>query len=387
MFSFARRTRPRQTSNTAVAPPTNLRAQGGLRSCERHATISRLSNNGLHQTGRGGVAFASRRRPVVEARPAGEPGCSTNAGGARLTAAAQSDTSPASMSFPGPQGIQGAPPPRRLRRASRGFAFLPSKKHGITSTVFMVNKPVFWEGGGASSGPGHRHKQPARRTMGWSRRGPRFSLRALAAQPGVRQAYPGWSDMRQIGIFFVLAMLAGCAAPIKSEGVMVPMAPPPRPVSELIGQLAAPDAPSRASAAWALAGAKQADATTLAALKAALDDPSGPVREAASWALGHLTLPDSDQAALSMDSPPKLLVQTRPVYPPAAFSKKLEGIVRVEVLINETGRVAHAEVRRSIPELDRAALACVREWQFQPATRAGKPVSVVAQTPISFRIY
>ena len=33
------------------------------------------SNNGLHQTGRGGVAFASRRRPVIEARPAGEPEC------------------------------------------------------------------------------------------------------------------------------------------------------------------------------------------------------------------------------------------------------------------------------------------------------------------------
>ena len=36
-----------------------------------------LDNNGLHQTGRGGVAFAARRRPVVESRPAGEPGCST----------------------------------------------------------------------------------------------------------------------------------------------------------------------------------------------------------------------------------------------------------------------------------------------------------------------
>jgi len=182
-------------------------------------------------------------------------------------------------------------------------------------------------------------------------------------------------------------MLAGCAASLKSEGLVIPMAPPPRPVSELITQLSAPDAPSRASAAWALAGATHADAAMLAALTVAVDDPSGPVREAASWALGHLTLPDSDRSALSMDSPPKLLVQTRPVYPPAAFSRKLEGIVRVEVLINETGRVAYAEVRRSIPELDRAALACVREWQFQPATRAGKPVSVVAQTPISFRIY
>jgi len=34
-----------------------------------------LSNNGLHQTGRGG-AVASR--PVVEARPAGEAKCSTD---------------------------------------------------------------------------------------------------------------------------------------------------------------------------------------------------------------------------------------------------------------------------------------------------------------------
>jgi hypothetical protein len=35
------------------------------------------SNNGMHQTGRGGVALAVRRGPVVEARPAGDAGCST----------------------------------------------------------------------------------------------------------------------------------------------------------------------------------------------------------------------------------------------------------------------------------------------------------------------
>jgi hypothetical protein len=34
----------------------------------------RPDNNGLHQTGRGGVAVPSPR-PVVEARPAGEAGC------------------------------------------------------------------------------------------------------------------------------------------------------------------------------------------------------------------------------------------------------------------------------------------------------------------------
>jgi hypothetical protein len=33
-------------------------------------------NKALHQTGRGGVASFLRRRPVVEARPAGEGRCS-----------------------------------------------------------------------------------------------------------------------------------------------------------------------------------------------------------------------------------------------------------------------------------------------------------------------
>ena len=41
-------------------------------------------NNGLHQTGREGVAFAFRRRPVVEARPAGEAGCWTERGTERM---------------------------------------------------------------------------------------------------------------------------------------------------------------------------------------------------------------------------------------------------------------------------------------------------------------
>ena len=46
-------------------------------------TSERPDNNGLHQTGREGAAVASRWRPVVEARPAGEPGCSTDARWAR----------------------------------------------------------------------------------------------------------------------------------------------------------------------------------------------------------------------------------------------------------------------------------------------------------------
>ena len=44
--------------------------------------ITELSNNGLHQTGRVGVAFAFRWRPVVVTRPAGEATCWTDHGSA-----------------------------------------------------------------------------------------------------------------------------------------------------------------------------------------------------------------------------------------------------------------------------------------------------------------
>lgn len=193
--------------------------------------------------------------------------------------------------------------------------------------------------------------------------------------------------MKQAGFALALVMAVGCATIRTAQGTLIPLAPPPRSVPELVAQLSAPDAPSRASAAWALAGVEKPDLKLIATLKGALDDPSGPVREAASWALGHMTVPDSETPVLSTDAPPRLLVQTRPSYPNTAFNQKLQGTVLVEFLVNEVGRVAHAEIRRSIPELDKAALECVRTWQFAPAQRGGKPVAVVAQSPVSFRLY
>ncbi len=44
---------------------------------------SGLYNNALHQTGRGGAAGFLRRRPVVEARPAGERECCAGLRGPR----------------------------------------------------------------------------------------------------------------------------------------------------------------------------------------------------------------------------------------------------------------------------------------------------------------
>jgi hypothetical protein len=52
-----------------------------------------------------------------------------------------------------------------------------------------------------------------------------------------------------------------------------------------------------------------------------------------------------------------------------------------EILIDSTGSVI-----QSIPELDAAAIECVKTWLFRPAKKDGKPVATIAHAPVSFRV-
>lgn len=94
-----------------------------------------------------------------------------------------------------------------------------------------------------------------------------------------------------------------------------------------------------------------------------------------------------DSPVLDYDQPPRLLKQTRPVYPQEAFIKKIEGVVMLEIVIGIDGKVGRARVLRSIPQLDSAAIQTVRQWVFAPAIKGGRPVSTIANAPVSFRIF
>jgi len=94
-----------------------------------------------------------------------------------------------------------------------------------------------------------------------------------------------------------------------------------------------------------------------------------------------------DNPVLDYDQPPRLLKQTRPVYPQEAFIKKIEGVVMLEIVIGIDGKVGRARVLRSIPQLDSAAIQTVRQWVFTPAIKGGRPVSTIANAPVSFRIF
>jgi protein TonB len=90
---------------------------------------------------------------------------------------------------------------------------------------------------------------------------------------------------------------------------------------------------------------------------------------------------------LDYDRPPRVLRQPKPRYPPDAFAQKVEGIVLIEILIDENGRVVRARVIQSVRLLDGAALEAVRSWIFLPAIKHGRPVATIARAQVSFVIY
>lgn len=72
----------------------------------------------------------------------------------------------------------------------------------------------------------------------------------------------------------------------------------------------------------------------------------------------------------------KALDLPRPKYPKAAKKNKIEGEIRVRVLIDENGNVLSAEALNGHPELQNAAVEAARQAKFARTTLSGKPVKV-----------
>ena len=62
---------------------------------------------------------------------------------------------------------------------------------------------------------------------------------------------------------------------------------------------------------------------------------------------------------------------------PNLFRFDAQGVVVLDVWIDERGNVACVKVVRSIPVFDKATVEAVRQWKFSPATLGGRPVAVV----------
>jgi TonB family protein len=84
--------------------------------------------------------------------------------------------------------------------------------------------------------------------------------------------------------------------------------------------------------------------------------------------------------------PPQRLVNVAPVYPVVALSARKEGIVIIDATIDEQGNVTETRILRSIPLLDEAAVAAVRQWKFSPTLLNGVPVPIVMTVTVNFKL-
>lgn len=85
--------------------------------------------------------------------------------------------------------------------------------------------------------------------------------------------------------------------------------------------------------------------------------------------------------------PPRILKETRPTYTAEAMRQKIEGVVVMDAVVGVDGKVADARVTRSLESsLDLQALHALRQWQFEPGTRDGKPVKVMVTVEMTFSI-
>jgi TonB family protein len=65
-----------------------------------------------------------------------------------------------------------------------------------------------------------------------------------------------------------------------------------------------------------------------------------------------------------------------PTYPASARSKHIVGEVTVSARIGKDGRVKEVNVKSGPPELQKAAVNCMKEWRFKPVQIDGYPVEV-----------
>ena len=84
--------------------------------------------------------------------------------------------------------------------------------------------------------------------------------------------------------------------------------------------------------------------------------------------------------------PPKKLKDVPTEYPALAQQARVQGVVILEVLIDESGNVSDTRVLRSIPLLDQAAIDAVKQWQYEPTLLNGAAVPLIMTVTVNFTL-
>jgi periplasmic protein TonB len=85
--------------------------------------------------------------------------------------------------------------------------------------------------------------------------------------------------------------------------------------------------------------------------------------------------------------PPVIVTRVDPSYPEVARKARVQGIVIVEAVIDRNGAVRDVKVLKGLPfGLSESASDAVRRWRFKPGTLNGKPVDVIFNLTVIFKL-
>jgi TonB family protein len=82
----------------------------------------------------------------------------------------------------------------------------------------------------------------------------------------------------------------------------------------------------------------------------------------------------------------KLLYRVDPIYPALAAQARIQGIVRLDIVISKEGSVKNISVISGHPLLVPAALDAVKQWTYQPTLLNGAPVEVIMEAAVPFTL-
>jgi TonB family protein len=84
---------------------------------------------------------------------------------------------------------------------------------------------------------------------------------------------------------------------------------------------------------------------------------------------------------------PTITFKVEPEYSEEARKAKFQGTVILSIEVNEKGGVQSPRVLRALGMgLDEKAIEAVMKWRFRPGYKDGKPVTVLAQVEVNFRL-
>jgi protein TonB len=85
-------------------------------------------------------------------------------------------------------------------------------------------------------------------------------------------------------------------------------------------------------------------------------------------------------------TPAHMISSVPPIYPALAKTQHIAGDVRIDALVDATGRVTTMKVVSGPSLLHQAAMDALRQWKYQAATLDGKAVSMHLTVTIQFRL-